>query len=298
MSDGAADLDQTQSSAERAPGFAEVLCAIGREEGLTAVEQAAKLAGPAGRVTLLVVTSYRLAGDRGAAIGPERAKEILDRAVAILEKAGVSYTVEVDPQAPPSEVVLGWSTGRDLLAIGAPASSLLTGTFVKGVGEVALDAFTTPLLLARPAPGKAFAEHIMVASDGLEDSDQIVDIAGQLARTHRAELTLFHALGGKSHKHSERIEEQSERLRRGAPGVIDVKLHGGGGAHAAIVDSAAEVGASLVVMGSRRLRGLRALGSVSRRVAHEGQCSVLLVPPRQDRGHIGGGLFQHHHRER
>ncbi len=297
MSDGAADLDQTLSSAERAPGFAEILCAIGREEGLTAVEQAAKLAGAAGRVTLLVVTSYRLAGDRGAAIGPERAKEILDRAVTILEKAGVSYAVEVDPQAPPSNVILGWSTGRDLLAIGAPAASLLTGTFIKGVSEVALDAFTTPLLLARPASGKAFAEHIMVASDGLEDSDQIVDLAGQLARTHGAGLTLFHALGGKSHKHSERIDGQSERLRRGAPGVIDVKVHGGGGARAAIVDSAAEVGASLVVMGSRRLRGLRALGSVSRHVAHEGRCSVLLVPPREDRGRSGGGLFQHHHRE-
>jgi len=297
MSDGAAGLDQTQGSPERARGFGEVLCAIGREEGLAAVEQAAKLAGPAGRVTLLMVTSYRLAGDRGAAIGPERAKEILDRAVAILEDAGVSYAVEVDPQAPPSNVVLGWSTGRDLLAIGAPAASLLTGTFIKGVSEVALDAFTTPLLLARPAAGNAFAEHIMVASDGLEDSDEIVDIAGQLARRHGAGLTLFHALGGRTHKHSERIEQQSERLQREAPGAIDVKLHDGGGAHAAIVDSAAEVGASLVVMGSRRLRGLRALGSVSRRVAHEGQCSVLLVPPREDRGRSGGGLFQHHHRE-
>jgi nucleotide-binding universal stress UspA family protein len=32
-------------------------------------------------------------------------------------------------------------------------------------------------------------------------------------------------------------------------------------------------------MGSRRLEGLRAMGSVSRRVVHQAHCSVLLVPP-------------------
>ena len=34
-----------------------------------------------------------------------------------------------------------------------------------------------------------------------------------------------------------------------------------------------------MVMGSRRLGGLKAIGSVSRRVAHDAHCSVLLVPP-------------------
>src|ERR1035441_9784243 len=58
--------------------FGDVLCAVdGHEESLEAVEQAASLTGPDGRVTLLTVTSYRSPGDRGAAIGPQRAKEIL-----------------------------------------------------------------------------------------------------------------------------------------------------------------------------------------------------------------------------
>jgi nucleotide-binding universal stress UspA family protein len=35
--------------------------------------------------------------------------------------------------------------------------------------------------------------------------------------------------------------------------------------------------ADLVVLGSRGLHGLRALGSVSERVAHEASCSVLVV---------------------
>jgi nucleotide-binding universal stress UspA family protein len=35
--------------------------------------------------------------------------------------------------------------------------------------------------------------------------------------------------------------------------------------------------ADLVVLGSRGLHGIRALGSVSERVAHHGLCSVLVV---------------------
>jgi nucleotide-binding universal stress UspA family protein len=46
-----------------------------------------------------------------------------------------------------------------------------------------------------------------------------------------------------------------------------------------IVETASTVGASLIVMGSRRLRGLRVIGSVSRRIVHQGHCSVLLIPP-------------------
>jgi nucleotide-binding universal stress UspA family protein len=35
--------------------------------------------------------------------------------------------------------------------------------------------------------------------------------------------------------------------------------------------------ADLVVVGSRGLRGIRALGSVSERIAHEARCSVMVV---------------------
>ncbi len=260
--------------------FADVLCAVdGHEGSLAAVEQAASLTGPGGRVTLLTVTSYRSPGDRGAAIGPRLAMEILDRAEGILERAHVSHTVEVDPAAPPAEVILEWMLGRDLLAIGAPSSSLLSGMFIKGVGEAALDAFTTPLLIARaPAEGRRFAQRILVASDGLEGSDELVELAGRLARGSGGDLTLFHAADATHGAHPPPIEQQLQRLRGHAEGPIDLRVQAGG-AHTTIVQSAAEIDASLVVMGSRGFHGLRALGSVGRRVAHSGHCSVLLVPP-------------------
>jgi len=52
---------------------------------------------------------------------------------------------------------------------------------------------------------------------------------------------------------------------------------GAAGAAAALIETAHE--ADLVVVGSRGLHGLKALGSVSERVAHRANCSVLVVRP-------------------
>jgi nucleotide-binding universal stress UspA family protein len=48
----------------------------------------------------------------------------------------------------------------------------------------------------------------------------------------------------------------------------------------ALVAAAAE--ADLLVVGSRGLHGLKALGSVSERVAHRARCSVLIVRSAED----------------
>jgi nucleotide-binding universal stress UspA family protein len=48
-----------------------------------------------------------------------------------------------------------------------------------------------------------------------------------------------------------------------------------------ILDAAERTKAALVVIGSRRLNGLHAFGSVSRRVVHDAHCSVLVIPPVQ-----------------
>jgi nucleotide-binding universal stress UspA family protein len=46
-----------------------------------------------------------------------------------------------------------------------------------------------------------------------------------------------------------------------------------------IVEAAQRTHASLVVMGSRGQSGVAALGSVSERVTHHAECSVLVVRP-------------------
>jgi nucleotide-binding universal stress UspA family protein len=264
----------------------DILCAVdGKRGGFAAVEQAASLAAPGAHLTLLAVTSFRSMGDhRGPALGPLQTKRILDRAAAIARAARVPSTAEVDPAAPPSQVVLDWSARRDLLAIGAPAASRLGGMFIAGVADTALGAFTTPLLAARaPAREHPFAHRILVASDGLEGSDDLVQLAGRLAVRRGGSVILLHASGHEPPGSRERILEQGRRLGLATADASELRVESGS-AHAAIVETAEAVGASLVVMGSRRLHGLRAMGSVSRRVVHEAHCSVLLVPPERLHG--------------
>jgi nucleotide-binding universal stress UspA family protein len=261
--------------------FADVLCAIdGTPESLAAVEQAAILAGPNGHLTLLEVTSFESEGAyRSPAIAPAQAKRITDHATRIAEQAGVASTVEVDPASPSSQVVLDWAAGRDLLAMGAPTTSWFGGLFIGGVAVTAEHAFTTPLLIARSMPtGRHFARRILVASDGLEGSDELVDLAGRLARAHGASVVLLHAIGFESKTRRGRVEEQAHRLQLDVDDTGEVRLEAGS-ARTMIVETASAEGASVVVMGSRRLKGLRAIGSVSRRVVHQGHCSVMLVPP-------------------
>jgi nucleotide-binding universal stress UspA family protein len=270
------------------PMFANILCAIdGKEGGFSSVEHAAALAGPQGHVTFLAVTSFRSGGaHRGAAIGPIRAAEILERAEAIAREAGVPYTSEVDPGTPPARVILDWSVRYDLLALGAPASSWPAKLLSVGVGDQALGGFSHALLVGRPLEAnRRLGDRIVVASDGSEASDALVDLAGRLARVRGADVTLVHALGrespikrGRPREQDGTLQEQERTLASRTSGATELVAKPGR-AGAAIVSAANAADASLVVMGSRRLEGLRAMGSVSRRVAHQARCSVLLVPP-------------------
>jgi len=271
-----------------APVFADILCAIdGRDGDVSAVEQAVALAGKSGHVTSLLVTSHRSGGAyRGPAIGSTRAAEILDRVRGIAREAGVPYTNEVDPGSPPARVILDWSARYPLTALGAAASSWPARLLSVGVGDRSIGGFSNALLVARPlAADSRFGDRIVIASDGLEPSHTLVDLAGRLAAPRASSVTLVHALGrdpikrGRLRERESTLQEQEQTLAGPrSRGTTELMIKPGRAA-AVIVAAAAAAGASLVVMGSRRLDGVRAMGSVSRRVAHQARCSVLLVPP-------------------
>ena len=83
---------------------------------------------------------------------------------------------------------------------------------------------------------------------------------------------------GIGHCHSEHAVRHKMLSRARAAGASESLVKPGRPADV-IKSAVAETDASLVVMGSRRLDGLRAMGSVSRRVVHQARCSVLLVQP-------------------
>lgn len=282
------------SSEPDSSGFSNALCAVdGTWGSMAALRLAGLLVGPAGHLTALAATAAVGEGPHArAAISPARAERIVSRARRVAEEDGVPCDTVVDPGGPPVDVILGRAAGYDLLAIGAPAnswlggmlvgsvSSSLGGTLVGGVTAPALSRFTTPMLVVRRTfAGPLRGHQILVASDGEEGSDRIVEIAGRLARARGAKVTLVNALVAESKMNPRAIQSQARALAEISPDAGDPLIEPGK-AWDVILGAVERTDAALLVIGSRRLHGLRALGSVSRRAAHDAPCSVLVIPPR------------------
>jgi len=262
--------------------FESILCAVdGTRASTASVRMAASLAGTQGRLTLLTVTAVSRSGpyaNAAAAISPSRVKQMLGRAKRLADDAGVQATTLVDPGGPPVEVILQRARDHDLLSLGSPAS-WLGEMLVGGVTRSALSRFTTPMVVVRASfTGTLQGARILVASDGEESSDPIVELAGRLGVSQRAHVTLVNALGPESKMNPRAIQAQANRLERMLPGASDAYIEPGKAA-TVILSAAKSEQAALIVLGSRRLSGLRSLGSVSRRVVRDAPCSVLLLPP-------------------
>jgi len=263
------------------PVFKDILCAVdGTRASTAAVRMAAHLAGPEGHLTLLAVTAAQGSGPNAtAAISPGRVEHVLTRAKHIADEAGVRATTIVDPGHPPVEVILVRAAAHDLLALGAPAGSWLGGMLIGGVAAAALGQFDTPMLVARRSfTGSLRGGRILVASDGQEGSDRVVETAGRLGLGLGAQVTILNAVAAESDVRPHQIQAQGRALERMLPGRSEVRVEPGRAADV-IMEAAHSSDVAIAVLGSRRLGGVRALGSVSRRVAHDADCSVLLLPP-------------------
>jgi nucleotide-binding universal stress UspA family protein len=118
------------------------------------------------------------------------------------------------------------------------------------------------VLVARAA-GETFPHRIVVGVDGSPQSARAQAVARQLADRFGAQLwpVVAHGKGMDKTLAAQTVERDHEDL-------LDTPVQ-------AILAAGAD--ADLVVVGSRGLHGLRALGSVSERVAHRAHCSVLIV---------------------
>jgi nucleotide-binding universal stress UspA family protein len=264
------------------PVFKNILCAIdGTRGSLAAVRMAASLAGPGGHLTLLVVTAVKGSGQYAmAAISPGRVQSVLDHARRVARKAGVESTAVADPHSPPEDVILERAAEHDLLAIGAPAYSWLGGMLLGSVAAAALSRFTTPMLIVRrPRGGSLHGGRLLIASDGETGSERIVELGGRLAHSLQARVRLVNALVSESKMNPHVIQTQVDMLERMLADACEEPCIEPGKAWDVLLNAATGAEADMIVMGSRRLGGIHAFGSVSRRVAHDAPCSVLLLPP-------------------
>ena len=135
---------------------------------------------------------------------------------------------------------------------------------IGGVAGELLHRAPCSVFVARPVSDpEGFPRSIVVGIDGSSAADGALAAAEQLARRFEVPVRVVAALQGKN------VDLAHVHLRTPFVEVVD--------AHPVEALVTASLAADLVVVGSRGLHGLAALGSVSERVAHQARCSVLVV---------------------
>jgi nucleotide-binding universal stress UspA family protein len=139
---------------------------------------------------------------------------------------------------------------------------------------------------------------IIWATDGSAAADRAMPFVQSLATDNSAEVVVVHAdqllmgRGGGQHVIADeedvraKIERQAKELRDAGIKATERLVHATTGDSAAktIADSAKELGADLIVVGTRghtHLGGLL-LGSVTTRLLHISPCPVFVVPTGKD----------------
>ncbi len=154
-----------------------------------------------------------------------------------------------------------------------------------------------------------FPTKILLATDGSREAQLAASTAADIANTTNSELHLITVASGNPdpvyhiHEGSLRYEtyqqaleavkaeaqwvldEQVRKVEEAGGSVEEAHLRMGERRDQAIVHLAEELGAGLIVMGSRGLGGVRRalMGSVSASVVHHAHCPVMVVRPEKQR---------------
>ena len=123
--------------------------------------------------------------------------------------------------------------------------------------------------MARAPQNAGFPATVMVAADGSPESARAIHAAADVAHRLGAELEAIVATGGQTD-----VNIGAVRSMLDAAGGPEIPLRED---PQPPVDALTRLAPDMLVIGSRGLQGVRSLGSVSERVAHEARCSVLVV---------------------
>lgn len=258
------------------PAFRTVLCGVDRSRAdAETTRQAALLAGP-GRLDLVCVwygVGTGLAGQ--ATLTEDHARVALENARGIASEICPDVHTAAVLATDPVEALLEEGTGHDLVVVGSHDHHRSGGIMLGSVATNLAHRLAVPLLVTRLAE-ESFPRHILLASDGSGSAHTAARLAARVARQHGATVTLVHAGDRDDARHRKGLAEDSAELFEQL-GVEPVTVYERGDPAEAIVRIAAAEDASMVVLGSRGLTGVKAFGSVSERVVHEAPCSVLVA---------------------
>jgi nucleotide-binding universal stress UspA family protein len=249
--------------------FARVVCGVDPSEaGEVAARVAGRVTDPNGSLRLVSVDDSSLAVHAGWQ-APAVAAELLREAQAALERGRIeaipAHAVELRlHEGDPRRCLLAEIEQAEatLVVLGSHGLARAVGIALGSVATHLLHEAPCSVLIARNA-GTAWPQSVTVGVDGSAESAAAFAVARELAGHLGVSLRAV-AAAGERHVDvaaARAIAPELEEL----PGKAVDELH--------------ELSEStdLIVVGSRGLKGLHALGSVSERVAHDALCSVLVV---------------------
>lgn len=269
--------------------FEKVIAAVdGTRAGFEAGRQAARLVAPGGELLLVAVADPALAifnrWGPGPIVRPGEAPdgEVLPLATERLEGCAEASLAAMRAQLPEMDglrslVIEGqaWDAlrdlaraeGADLVALGSHGGRRLMGAALGSTATELLHACPCSVLVARPPfdPG-AFPSRLIAGVDGSSSSLAALDLATAIASAAGARTGAWVLAARGSGIDDAVLQRLAQPLRVEYQDIRPVE---------ALVSAAAEV--DLVILGARGLSGRRALGSVSERVAHRANSSVLVV---------------------
>jgi nucleotide-binding universal stress UspA family protein len=251
------------------PVFQRIICGVdGTPASLVAVRQALRLRDENGSLLLSAVANVAQAAHAGMA-APHAAELLQHEAEAALAEARAlapsasSKLVNGDPVA----VLLGQAEGEraTLIAVGSHGRGRAAGLLLGTVAARMLRDSPCSVLIAREArDADAWPQTLLVGIDGSAESAAAFAVAQGIAER----------FGGSVRA----IASARDQLDRDAARAIAAELEEVQGPTVSELAAASE-SADLVVVGSRGLHGLKAIGSVSERVAHQVRSSVLVIRP-------------------
>lgn len=269
-----AGTERIAASARVESAFARVVCGVDeRLASLEAVRQVAQLAPPESEILLVNVVDPGHGPTRSVAalVGevsnlPAREREIVARIRSDL--AGTSCTLRI-AQGDPIEELLATAGDHEatLLAVGIHERSRVTGILSRRVATELLHRAPCSILVARhPRAPDTFPRGLTVGFDGSDGAGAALEVALALGRRLQRDVRVLVALGGAQ---LDLDEVGSLERRVGTPALLEDAR--------GPVEALTAVETDLLVLGSRGASGVRALGSVSERVAHQATASVLVV---------------------
>jgi nucleotide-binding universal stress UspA family protein len=251
--------------------FERVVCGVdGSPSAADAAAVAARVVSPGGCLVLVAVEEHALAVHAGFRMAPLAEKIAVEASRGTREALAIAQAFHhAETRLLEGEPLDGLRSEIDrldatLAVVGTRGHSRAAGIALGSVTTHLLHEAPCSVLVARePRELLEWPRSILVGVDGSPGSVAALAAAETLAAHRGAVVRPVVA--------TREPFVELERAHAAAPGL---EKHDDNVLHTLHVLSEE---ADLLVVGSRGLRGIRALGSVSERIAHEARCSVLVV---------------------